>query len=607
MRRAVSLVLYALYLCAFVVAVDYFVFWRPFRAGLREVHRTKLEAPRHVDDLTMRRVGSLRADRTSAFARFDVAKRDGDVRLCALGDSFTYGDEVADGHDYPALLSRLFSERGITNVEVLNFGNSWHGFHQTYFLWDGVGRRFGCDIVLLGPDGFQPERDTTLNHTGLGFPYYLHARFVLDGGGVRAVDVPGTTADERFDAYYAFVPHRDVLRYDRNAPAFLRAVVPPPRELANPFYYHRGDLTEEAHATYERLLRRFAGDGVPAVVLHSRPEIVALVERVGAPELIGVLAPRTERYPYAALGGHYSAFGNRMIAEQYFASITHGTYRPTLLELERVPAQTLRAAAAAAPPAPVSSYDSIELRMAGRPAGLLAIASTNPGQRTGTAADLHGSGVVSLLALVPPGASAVDAAIVPVRAALHDGDPLVLRAAGSSPVEITLGAVRLFEASVAFGLAEIAGLELVGEVRLHPSERVAADAFAPGAEVTLEAGAATVLRGRAGDWPLRLAVADARDRLRNFRVGEGEHVDVERLAPGGVVHLAVRSGNEVTEVPIATWRMRRSEPFAGARALPRRIAFEGAHAVVSASAPPALDDGARPPANWPAVPRDGGL
>jgi hypothetical protein len=391
-----------------------------------------------------------------------------------------------------------------------------------------------------------------------------------------------------------------VARYDRSAPAVLRAVVRPPRELANPFYYHDGSPAEEALATYERLLRRLAADDVQVLVLHARPEIVDVVERVGAPNVVGVLAPRTERYPYAAPGGHYSAFGNRWVAEQYFAWITHGTYRPTLLEFERAPAgsRTTGAAPGSEEPVPIDSYDAIELRLAGRSAGLLAIASTNPGQRVGTPADLRGSGVTSLLALTAPAASVVDAAVVPVRARLRDGDPLVLRSVrGGAAVEVTLGEVRVLEPTVAFGVADVPGLELAGEVRLHPSERLAADALAPGSDVVVAAGESVVLRGRAGDWPLRLRPADSRDRLRNFRVGGGAYVDVDRLAPGGVVSLVLHAAARTSEVPVATWRMLRGEAFAGARSLARRLDLSGSRAELRDAAP-ALDDAPARPPNW---------
>src|SRR5688572_33275414 len=103
-RRLGFALLYTAFLLAFVALVDYFVFWPPFVAEFRQAQPSDLTPPAHVDRATMLRVGSLRADRASSFTRFTPAKPESVLRLCAFGDSFTYGEEVADGHDYPALL-----------------------------------------------------------------------------------------------------------------------------------------------------------------------------------------------------------------------------------------------------------------------------------------------------------------------------------------------------------------------------------------------------------------------------------------------------------------------------------------------------------------------
>src|ERR1700690_2818068 len=48
----------------------------------------------------------------------------GVFRIGAIGDSFTWGEEVVAGYDYPSLLQRLFRDEGFANVEVLNLGSS---------------------------------------------------------------------------------------------------------------------------------------------------------------------------------------------------------------------------------------------------------------------------------------------------------------------------------------------------------------------------------------------------------------------------------------------------------------------------------------------------
>ncbi len=39
----------------------------------------------------------------------------------------------------------------VPNVEVLNFGNPWYGYHQTYILWEEIGRRFAATRSLPRP------------------------------------------------------------------------------------------------------------------------------------------------------------------------------------------------------------------------------------------------------------------------------------------------------------------------------------------------------------------------------------------------------------------------------------------------------------------------
>jgi len=222
-KKIRSALFYLVYLISFVLVVIYLFFWRPFVNELRETRKPKsneIATSKHVDSTIIKRLGHLRAKKRSSFVHFSQ-EDEGAIRVCAFGDSFTYGYEVDESHDYPSILQNLLSRRGIENVEVINFGSSAHGFHQAYMMWDSVGRNFACDYILLGPSCFQERRDTTFNHTDLDSPYYLHSRYVLEDGDVRRVDVLGDTHEERFDHYFRFIPHLRYLRYDRNPPADL--------------------------------------------------------------------------------------------------------------------------------------------------------------------------------------------------------------------------------------------------------------------------------------------------------------------------------------------------------------------------------------------------
>jgi hypothetical protein len=551
-RRLVAAVLYLLYLAAFVLLVAYFFFWRPFVAQLRQAPVRSLTPPQHVDAATMRRLGSLRADRSSSFANFSPAKIAGAVRVCALGDSFTYGDEAADGHDYPALLRDLFIERGASNVEVLNFGNPWYGFHQAFIVWNDIARRFRCDVNLLGPDCFQADRDTTFNHTNLAQPYYLHARYVLDGDDVRLVEVGGETPEERFDHYFGFVPGWRYLRYDRNPPALLQAIVGFGRTVANPFYYMESLPQAEAAATYEVLLRRLAAEDVQVVLLHTLPEIVDIGRRIGSPQLVAAQLARGESYPYYAPGGHYSSFGNRLVAQHYYARLT-GEAAVDVVEFRDIAAEPV-SPRPESERLPLSAFDRIELRIANQPAGLLAVAARDPALRVGAVDALSGSETAALLGLYAPTASVVDAGFIPLKQATSLQEDVVVRVqCGNESREQNLGAPRWIDGRINVASLQVAGLTFEGGGFAYqgdwPDQHTACDDL----RVTLSLGSTPVLTRARPGWPMLLDPADG--TLWNFRVGEGQYVAAKDFGASGVVTLALnRPTPGLLQVPLAEWR-----------------------------------------------------
>jgi hypothetical protein len=98
-----KIAVYAVYIVCAVAGICYFAFWRPFVAELGERFPPpdSWDAPRHVSAETLRRLGSIATGRPGNFVHFDADKAPGVVRACALGDSYTYGDEVAPGDDPP--------------------------------------------------------------------------------------------------------------------------------------------------------------------------------------------------------------------------------------------------------------------------------------------------------------------------------------------------------------------------------------------------------------------------------------------------------------------------------------------------------------------------
>ena len=570
-------VLYGCYLLATVGALVYGVFWLGFESELRVRHRPDrdgFDPPRHVRIETFRRLGSVAAQRPNSFVHFERDKAAGVVRACAFGDSYTYGDEVEPGNDYPALLQTLLSERGYDHVEVINFGNNWHGFHQSFLLWESVGRDFGCDFVLLGPASFQSKRDTEFNHTQLNRPYYLHARYVLDGDDVRLIEALGEKPYERFEEYFRFFPRWRYMRYDRNPPPLALALIPDGRSLSNPFYYYSGSAEEESYATYRILLRRMAESGAQIVVLHRWPTIVELAKEIGQENLVAAHGFDQYRFPYRAPRGHNSGWGNRMLAAQFLAHLVEDVEREAPVMLTRdapppEPALTVRAST------PISAYDRIELMLDDAPLGSFVSASRDYFRGGhGGVTGLAGSDVVSLLAVKDPRISLVDAGFAPLDFAPVPGSELSLRVGDGGDSRIhRIGRVQALAPGSPVAVANLVGFELAErrELAFHGNdELVLTEPTVRGLPMTLLIDGVPALKGfpaadRVVFYPLRGSLLQLAPAAAHYR-------EISALAAGGTLELVFDHATEgISRVPVAEWR-RLSVPLALASSvLPRRI------------------------------------
>jgi len=116
----------------------------------------------------------LRGSREFAYER-----RAGVPRIVALGDSFTFGDEVGDEQAWPR---RLAAE--LPGVEVLNLGVHGYGHDQMLLYLQEQGVLYRPDVVLLGFLSDDMERNV------LAFRDYAKPRFELRGGRLELQNVP---------------------------------------------------------------------------------------------------------------------------------------------------------------------------------------------------------------------------------------------------------------------------------------------------------------------------------------------------------------------------------------------------------------------------------
>ncbi|MBI3552429.1 MAG: hypothetical protein HY077_07910 [Elusimicrobia bacterium] len=551
--RILRIFLYLLFLGAVLLSVDGALYWRYLRATWTPLPgRTYIRSVRWVPPQTLLRLGWLAADKDSSFVRHEMKKPAGVVRVGCLGDSFTYGDEVGPSEDYPTILQRLFRERGYSQVEVINFGNGWYGFSQVFTLWNDVARRFDLDYVLLGPQTFHFPRDTTFDHASPSTIHFLHARHVLEGDGLRLIEVVGDTFANRTAAYRSFIPHLRYLRYDRRAPAFLACLIPRGRELPNPFYYRR-DMKGELDEVYRRLLLRMADTGAQIVLGHYDQWVVDLAHGLGRANIDAVKLEPVRRFPYSLPKGHNSPSGNRLLAEQFFAILT-GRSRAVLPLIAVKPLEKPAAPSARLPARSLESYARVAVGLeGGKPWRFVEIMNGTftrdmPGEFIRT------DKVKSLLALTVSGQLPPQGVFYPFSEELEEGMPLILRSRrGDHP----LGRVALLRPDLQVGIVDLSGglgltAPAFGDMDALYAAREPLSRYLPG-DVFLGGKAVFHLAGLPSDPKGRVALHPLRGKF--LKVYSPAELLGERSARrAGLLSLRFESSaGPAASVPLAAW------------------------------------------------------
>jgi hypothetical protein len=106
-------------------------------------------------------------------------------RIVVLGDSFTFGEDVADLETYAAQLHAIRSD-----VEVMNLGVHGYGHDQMLLYLKEEGVRYHPDVVVLGFVSWDMERNL------LRFRDYAKPRFRLSGSGLILENTPVPTPRE---------------------------------------------------------------------------------------------------------------------------------------------------------------------------------------------------------------------------------------------------------------------------------------------------------------------------------------------------------------------------------------------------------------------------
>jgi hypothetical protein len=235
--------------------------------------------------------------------------------ILTVGDSFTFGDEVDDGHTWPSQLEGLLQQR------VLNAGVFAYGIDQAYLRAEKLAEVYGPSVIVL------PFIDSDIGRTELS---YYHRRwkpyFEYGGNGLELRNVPvpeGRPASQPFPTAnravgYSYLANAVLSRTP------LRAWYVGPDRLRNHSDGER--VTVDLLTRMDRFARRknmtfvavtLATDGrfggnsrLPGVVMRLRANDVLVVDL--ASEMLQMERDRFVRM--FATGGHYSVEGNGWVA-----------------------------------------------------------------------------------------------------------------------------------------------------------------------------------------------------------------------------------------------------------------------------------------------------
>ncbi|MDD4909403.1 MAG: hypothetical protein PHR44_01795 [Candidatus Omnitrophica bacterium] len=545
---------YFIYLLATVFFFDY-IFYLHYR---QKVIPDNLES-RQLTELEKkagRIVPYLGSGKKSGFDNFREEKDSGVIRIGCFGDSLTYGDEVDKAHDYPSLLQDIFRDNGFKNVEVINFGIPGGGFHQAFILWQYLGIKYGLDLVVLGPECFQHDRDNTFFpfwETYLkGDTHFFHSRYILKDSDVELIDTRGSTYKEIVLDYWRFIPCKRYLRYDLEAPAFIRAplaCLAPGRKIRNPFYY-KADPAGEMRIIYKILLRKMADKAPQVIFANYNDKLVSLAEEIDKDNILSRLLYRPIHFPYTAFGCHNSSWGNFILAQQIFGYATNRPESALNLIQTRDIKVSRPGRSQADEKLALSRLQEVAFEMNNAKIGRFIDAVSG-----GPYFDLRNKGFLSLLAVKRSGVSILDAQFIPLNFELKDNMPLKIRFQGNGKTEERdLGNVKLLTHGLNIGVVTLdcVNYNIGAEVELAENHSMIQDLRLSGKRpVAVLLGNTPILYPQKGD---SMKLIPVFGNLLLIRADGNVALDSGDIADEGTVFLSfyAEQGGPI-RIPFANW------------------------------------------------------
>jgi len=265
---------------------------------------------------------------TTSYHDIPEKNKSGKIRIGLFGCSFVEGSEVDPGLDFPTLLQKKLKENGLTNIEVINFGVGSYGMHQSYLLFEFIGKKYDLDYIVLLPITVYIERDATFKFDNTYYP--LHARLILKNNDIELLEPEGASRLDAARIYHSILQPLKYIRYDFRMPNFLKMFTPIKwRERRNPFYYYSGKPKNEILKTYELIIHRIAELKKPVAIISVTDEILLLPKKIQRKNVSShkdhyydLIDPMRADSIYFAPGGHLSGTGNQVRADIIYSIIT---------------------------------------------------------------------------------------------------------------------------------------------------------------------------------------------------------------------------------------------------------------------------------------------
>lgn len=271
------------------------------------------------------------------------------LRIVIVGDSYTHGEEVPFEKSWGYYLQQNLNRAG-RKAEVINLAVGAYGLDQALLRWQNRGRDLSPDIVILGLQMENSQRNVNLlkpvylPNTGLPFS---KPRYLLGDTGLKLINTPAIPPERlpgilenittwELSPYEHFLSSKKyqkrVWLKSRLAALIFETLAP---VETDPFFY---DLKNEPARLTLKIIETFQSEveaGRSDFLLVHMPIVLDLVnlrlhrKLVYADLLAAIERQNTLIYPHEALlklagkeslfslfmpGGHYSAAGNQAIA-----------------------------------------------------------------------------------------------------------------------------------------------------------------------------------------------------------------------------------------------------------------------------------------------------